>query len=110
MSRGDRGYPIVPHEDVEKVDCCGYLFAATRGDQADIKCNECGAVVCTVPVERAPDALMGLASGDICFDRCPHCDALNVFLGFASVEAYLCCECGKGVVIDRPVQWHCLIV
>ena len=28
-------YPIIPHEDVEKVDCCGCFVVVERGDQAD---------------------------------------------------------------------------
>jgi hypothetical protein len=41
--------PIVPHEFVGGVDCCGCLIVGEREGQADLTCNECGAVVSTVP-------------------------------------------------------------
>ena len=42
--------PIVPHEDIASVDCCGCLLVQVRGELAEILCNECGAVVRTVPI------------------------------------------------------------
>jgi len=41
--------PIVPHSDVGDPECCGCLTTVERGDQIDIICNECGALVRTVP-------------------------------------------------------------
>jgi hypothetical protein len=35
------------------VDCCGCLIVVERGDQADLTCNECGAVIRTVPTDKA---------------------------------------------------------
>jgi len=46
--------PIIPDENVADVDCCGCLIVRLRGDQAEIVCNECGAVVRRVAI------------GDIC--------------------------------------------
>ena len=39
--------PIIPHEVATGTDCCGCLIVRVRGDQADITCNECGAVIRT---------------------------------------------------------------
>ena len=62
-------YPIIPHEDVEKVDCCGCLVVVERGDQADLTCNECGAVVRTVPADKAVSTLAEMESAEICSAR-----------------------------------------
>jgi hypothetical protein len=40
--------PIIPHETLG-ADCCGCLYVRVDGDQADIVCNECAAVIRTVP-------------------------------------------------------------
>jgi hypothetical protein len=104
MAPDELNYPIIPHEDVEKVDCSGCLFVEFRGVEADITCNECGAVVRTVPVERAAAVMVEMASGAICSARCPHCGALNTFPRFSAIEAFVCSECGEGVAIKPSVQ------
>jgi hypothetical protein len=40
--------PIVPHQFVDDVDCCGCLVVEVRGDQAKIFCNECLGVIRTL--------------------------------------------------------------
>jgi hypothetical protein len=104
MPPDELNYPIIPHEDVEEVDCCGCLYVQFRGGEADIICNECDAVVRTVSVEQATAVMLGLASGEICSARCPHCGALNTFPGFSTIEAFICSECGEGVAVNTPVQ------
>jgi hypothetical protein len=32
--------PIIPHEDIAEVDCCGCLMVRLREEKADIVCNE----------------------------------------------------------------------
>ena len=100
----EESYPIIPHEDVEKVDCCGCLFVRTRGNEAEITCNECGVVVRTVPVEAAAATLVEMALSEICSARCTRCGALNTFPGFSAIEAFICQECGQGVVVSSPIQ------
>jgi uncharacterized protein (DUF983 family) len=75
-----------------------------RGDMVEIKCNACGAVVDTVPSDRAGSRLMELASAEMCSARCPHCGAINVFHGFTVIEAFTCQECGEGVNVEPPVK------
>ena len=108
MPDDERGHPIIPHEDVADVDCCGCLFVQVRGEQAEITCNECGAVNRTVPAEEAAAVMAGLmmevASQAICSVRCPHCGALNAFPGFSAIEAFVCSECSEGVAVDWPEQ------
>src|SRR5256885_1252353 len=87
---------IVPHESLG-ADCCGCIVAVTRADETDLVCNECDALIRTVPASEAEQALAQLAPSDeICTGRCPHCGALNVFPGFSSMEAFTCRECGEG--------------
>lgn len=42
-------FPIIPHESAG-VDCCGCVIVAVRGGDAELRCNECGAVVGVVNV------------------------------------------------------------
>jgi hypothetical protein len=100
----DGALPIVPHFDWGDPACCGCLFIRMRGDQAEIACNECAVVVRSVPAERAREVMLEMMSGVICSASCPHCGALYVFPGFSSIEAFICAECGKGVVVKRAVQ------
>ena len=104
MPQEERGYLILPHELATGADCDGCLTVVERGDMAEIKCDSCGAVVDTVPSDRAGSRLMELASAEMCSARCPHCGALNTFRGFTAIEAYNCRECGEGVDVGHPVR------
>lgn len=104
MARDEQDIPIVPHEVATGTDCCGCLVVRVRGNQAVITCNECGAVISTVPMNRASAVMLEMASGVICGMRCTHCDALYTFPGFSSIEAFTCVECGEGVVVSRREQ------
>ena len=82
--------PIIPHESVGGVDCCGCLIVEARGDNADIIRNECGALISTVPAANVGSAMMQmLLAGPICSATCPHCGALKTFPGFSTVEAFI---------------------
>jgi hypothetical protein len=73
----DEPYTIIPHEDVEKVESCGCVVVVERGDQADLICNECSALIRTVPLERAATTLAEMESTEICSARCMRCGALH---------------------------------
>ena len=76
-----------------------------RGDKADIRCNECDALVATVPTAEAEATLLAIAMAQgVCSAECPHCGARNVFIGFTQMEAFVCRECGLDVTIPTPVQ------
>jgi hypothetical protein len=95
---------IVPHEWLG-ADCCGCIVAVLRGDEADLVCNECNALIRTVPASEDDQTLAHLASSDeICSARCPHCGALNAFPGFSAMNAFTCRECGEGVTVEALVQ------
>jgi hypothetical protein len=53
--------PIVAHEEVTGVDCCGCIIAAVEGSNVELRCNECGAVVGVVQI----DILCGLLGLDV---------------------------------------------
>ncbi len=96
--------PIIPHE-LLGADCCGCLFVRVNNDQADIVCNECEAVVRTVRIEEIETTIKELAQTDVISSaRCTHCGALNTFPGMSSVLAFICSECGEGVVSETPLQ------
>jgi len=103
MHQDERGYPIVPHEVATGDDCDGCLIVVEHGDVADLKCNSCGAVVDTVPIDRVGVRLIELGSDEICSEWCPHCGSLNTFPGFSAIEAFICRECGEGVDLEPPV-------
>ena len=42
--------PIVAHE-LAGVDCCGCIVAAVEGDNVELRCNECGAVVGVIQID-----------------------------------------------------------
>jgi len=42
-------FPIIPHESAG-VDCCGCIVVAVTGNDAELRCNECGATVGVVQV------------------------------------------------------------
>ena len=96
-------FPIVPHQLAGDPDCCGCIFPVFRGNEADITCNECGAIVKTVPADHAVDALMELTlSQESCVATCPHCGQENIFAGFSKIFAFICEYCGEGVSLREP--------
>jgi uncharacterized protein (DUF983 family) len=99
-------FPIlVGHCDNGDPECCGIITPVVHGEQADLRCNECGVAIARVSAAEAEPTLLRMAlSGGICSETCPHCGELNPFPGFKSMEAYTCRHCGQGVVIQRSVQ------
>jgi len=84
--------PLIPHEHVTDVDCYGCLMVGIREDKAEILCNECGAVIRTVPVGEIESTMLELSTTDIvCSARCTHCGLLNTF-----PHDFLCCTRGRG--------------
>src|SRR5690242_18576547 len=93
----------LPHSEFGAPDCCGCLNGIVREDQAEIVCNECGAVVRTVPAEELQKTLNEMTlSLDVAAARCPHCKAVHLAPGFTSLVAFVCPNCGKGVDLTKP--------
>jgi len=96
---------LLPHSSFGDPGCRGWLNSVIRGDQADIVCNECEAVVRTVPAGRLNQTLAEMElTLDIGSAVCPHCGAVNLFPGFTGMKAYICRECGEGVALETQVQ------
>jgi hypothetical protein len=73
----------LPHSDFGDPECCGCLNGVIRGDEADIVCNECGAVLRTVPVANVERALTELElTLEVASEMCPHCGSVNLFQAF----------------------------
>ncbi len=86
----------LPHSSFGDPDCCGCLNGIICGDQADIVCNECEAIVRTVPVadlQQTFDEMELTLEMDSAM--CPHCGAVNLFPGFSRILAFTCKECGE---------------
>jgi hypothetical protein len=85
--------PIVPHE-IAGVECCGCIIAEVDGGTAELRCNECGAVVGVIQI----DILRGLLE---CVPaKCSHCGRRNV-AGFSKMIVYACHHCGKPVDVTN---------
>lgn len=91
----------IPHSSFGAKECCGCLNAVIRGDQADIVCNECDAVIQTVPAVELDQALSRLELKlDMTATMCPYCESVNLFPGFSEIKAFVCRQCGQGVSLE----------
>ncbi len=50
MDALEAAFPIIAHESTG-VDCCGCVIVKVTGRDAELQCNECGAVVGVVQVD-----------------------------------------------------------
>jgi transcription initiation factor TFIIIB Brf1 subunit/transcription initiation factor TFIIB len=91
---------LVPHADHGDPDCPGLILPEVSGDQANLVCNDCGAVIRTVPASEAEQTLAQMAASEICSAECPICGELNIFQGFSVMLAYTCRHCGAGVEVQ----------
>jgi hypothetical protein len=88
----------LPHSSFGDEDCCGCLTGIVRGEVVEIACNECGAVIRTVPVTELQNALDEMElTLDVCSEMCPYCRSVNVLPGFSRMLAFTCRNCGKAV-------------
>jgi hypothetical protein len=93
---------FLPHADFGDPECCGCLNGVIRADHADIVCNDCGAVVRTVPLNDLEKTLNEMELKlDLATAKCPHCQSVNLFPGFSRMLAFVCQTCGKGVSIPE---------
>ena len=105
MHRGDVGpmgagniYTTLAHSDFGDTDCCGCLNGIVEGEHARIRCNECGAVLATVPTANLEKTFTDMELVlDLASAHCPHCGSVNLFPGFSQVVSYICQSCGRGV-------------
>ena len=91
---------LVPHADHGDPECPGLILPEVNGNTALLTCNDCGAVIRTVPASEAEQTLAQMASGEICSATCPICGELNIFQGFSAMLAYTCRHCGEGIEVQ----------
>jgi hypothetical protein len=86
----------LPHSSFGAPACCGCLDGIVRGDQADIVCNECDAVIRTVLAAELQKTLDEMElSLEVASAQCAHCGAVNLRSGFSQLFAFTCQECGE---------------
>ncbi len=69
--------------------------------RGEILCNECQAVVRTVPAQRTLDQME--LQGDVASAVCPYCGAAHLAPGFSMLMAFVCDNCGKAVKLSDSV-------
>lgn len=93
--------PFLPHADFGTPDCGGCLNGVIRGEQANIECNESGAVV---RILAAADLQRTLEEMELSLvmstAMSPHCGKVNTFPGFSEMISYACQEYGRAVESD----------
>jgi hypothetical protein len=93
----------LPHCDFGDPDCAGFLVGTLNGNDADIGCNDCEAILKTVPatvLQRTFDEME--LTLDFAREMCRHCQAVNTFTGFTAMMAYTCRRCGRAVKVSSP--------
>jgi hypothetical protein len=95
----------LPHSSFGAPKCCGCLDGIVRGDQADIVCNECNAVVRRVSSAELRLSLTEMErSLEVSTAICPNCRAVKVARGFSMLLAFTCEECGAITkLVDHPM-------
>jgi hypothetical protein len=92
----------LPHSEFGDSDCCGCLNGIICGEQAAIVCNECDAVIRTVPTGDLEQTLTAMElTLDVASEVCPHCGSVNLFPGFSRMLAFNCRQCGKAVLLPE---------
>src|SRR5689334_13782135 len=95
----------LPHSDFGAPDCCGCLNGIVRGDHAEIVCNECAAVVRTVPAENLEKTLNEMTlTLHIAAARCPHCKSVHLAPGLTNLSAFVCPYCGENMEVEKPIE------
>lgn len=86
--------PIIPHETVPGIACCGSIVATVDGANVELLC-ECGAVVGVVRLE----ILKSLLALDCAKATCPYCAREHRLPAGVAATAYICHHCGK--LVDK---------
>ena len=99
-------YPILAHADFGNPDCCGCIFAVNRGEEADIACDECGAIIRTVLPADLRQKLDEMKSQLVLpVGSANTACTVNLFPGFSRMLGFICHECGKGNARQESSRW-----
>jgi ribosomal protein S27AE len=85
----------IPHSSFGAPRCCGCLDGIVRGDQGEIVCTECNAVIRSVASTELRQTLTEMElSLELSRPICPNCGAVKVAL-FSDLLAFTCEQCGS---------------
>jgi hypothetical protein len=62
MAEDERPPYMIAHSDHGAPECCGRVRALSRTDDVNFQCDECGAVVRTVPIGEVPATIEQMRS------------------------------------------------
>jgi hypothetical protein len=92
---------ILPHSSFGDESCCGCLNGVVRGRDAEIRCNECEAVIQTVPTSELQSTLNRLELGlDLASALCPYCGSAHLAPGFSKLMVFVCENCHNVVTLS----------
>src|SRR5690348_3038211 len=95
----------LPHSSFGGEGCCGYLNGIVRGRQAEIACDECQAVVRTVPASDLQSTLNRMElSLDVASALCPYCGSAHLAPRFSKLTAFICENCRNLVTLSDDPQ------
>jgi hypothetical protein len=84
---------IIPHDSLG-ADCCGCLMAVMRGDEADVVCNERGALIRTFPL---PNLRKRLRNWRFLRDLLALRSSESIPRSLVNlIQAFICRECCEG--------------
>ena len=93
-----RGYSIIPYELATGADCDGCLTVVEHGIWPRSSATRAGAVIDTVPIDRAGLRLMELAGVEICSTHCTVLRALNTFPVVIVIEAFIARNAARALI------------
>jgi hypothetical protein len=98
MPHDDEDFSIIAHGSLG-ANCCGCVIINLHDRHSNIACDDCGAVIRTVPLQTSTGrftswwaALVPLA---------PQCGELNVLARFKVMNRFIFPVCGESVTIAR---------
>ena len=96
---------MLPHSSFGDPGCCGCLNGVIRGESADIVCNECGAILKTIPADQLKRVFHEMElSLDLASAICPYCGAAHIAPGMSELHAFVCENCGQGVTLTQQQE------
>jgi hypothetical protein len=94
----------LPHSSFGDPSCWGCLHGIVRGDQAEIVCNGCEALIATVPAADLQKTFDELElTLDVSSAVCLHSGAVKLIPVLSRILAFTCERCGRvAKLIDDP--------
>jgi ribosomal protein S27E len=81
------------------------FYPGTDNNRGYIECNDCDAVIRTLPAADLRQALNEMEAGlEFATEKCRHCGNVNLIPGFSVMMVYTCRECGEVVQLSDDPQ------